>query len=199
MIRLTKLEQPTILASKSDEWTAEYRLAVESGARSTPRRWAHPEIRSQLLRETDGRCAYCESILAVTAAGDVEHILPRKHRPDLVVRWTNLTVACPVCNRGKSDYYDPECPLIHPYEDQPNDHLVFFGPFVHSKNGTERERLTIERIGLHRLALVDSRKRRIEEVEGLIHDFRRASPTLKRVIIRRIVENITGPSGFRVH
>ncbi len=190
MRRIDKGSPPGILARKASDWTAEYLTAVAEKKNPLPRRWAHPEIRSELLNETERHCAYCESTLEVTSSGDVEHIYPRRHRPELVVTWSNLTMACSVCNRSKSDYYDPGSDLIHPYEENPHDHFAYFGPFIHAKSGSIRARITIEVVGLLRLALVERRKQRIDEVERLVFDYQRAPAALRRPILAAISENV---------
>lgn len=192
MIQLFKKEKPQILVERESEWTSEYLEAVRDGVRPLPRRWSHSEIRSTLLEETAHRCAYCDSRLEVTVAGDVEHILPRSARPDLALCWSNLTLACSVCNRSKSNYYSAQISfsLVHPYEEDPADHFVFAGPFIHSKDGTDRSRLTIERLALLRLALVERRKNRIDEIEQLIFDYKRAPAQLKRPILDHLSRNV---------
>ena len=65
--------------------------------------------------------------LGMLNLGDIEHILPKckDARPDLYVEWSNLTLACEVCNRvNKRDYYNPNIPLVNPYEDNPNEFFI---------------------------------------------------------------------------
>ena len=64
-----------------------------------------------------GKCAYCESDIAMTGAGDVEHFRPKTvtEEPDgtrsrhyyawLAYEWENVLIACIICNR-RSPYRD---------------------------------------------------------------------------------------------
>lgn len=80
-------------------------------------RYNNKAIKDTLEKETFGKCAYCESKIRHVEFGDIEHILPKckDARPDLYVEWSNLTLACEVCNRvNKRDYYNPNIPLVNP-------------------------------------------------------------------------------------
>src|SRR5689334_21918786 len=98
MRRLTKTAVPQILAENGPLWTAEYAAAVAGGA-APPSRWRHPAIIAALATETYRKCAYCEGVISDVSYPHVEHMLPKSARPDLVVDWANLTLACEVCNK----------------------------------------------------------------------------------------------------
>lgn len=105
----------------------------------------------------------------------VEHKLPKAHRPDLVVSWTNLTLACPVCNIEKLDYYDPNAPLLDPYLDVVADHVIFRGPAIASVLGSEVGGRTIKRLKLMRPALFAERMKRIESLHELLEKWATAA------------------------
>jgi uncharacterized protein (TIGR02646 family) len=56
-------------------------------------------------------CAYCESKLRHITYGDIEHIVAKAVDQSRTYDWTNLTIACDVCNTEKSD----EEGLVDPY------------------------------------------------------------------------------------
>lgn len=189
MRTLKKHPKPPILAENEAEWKRSYLDRLQEG-KGPSRPWAHPLIKTALSEETTRRCAYCDSALGSTTSGDIEHILPRKHRPELVVEWANLTLACQQCNRNKSDYYSAELPLVNPYEDSPHQHLVYFGPIVHARPESHRGRLTIERLKLCRMGLAERRGERIQTIEGILRDLAKAPHELKPLILNILREDI---------
>jgi uncharacterized protein (TIGR02646 family) len=171
VIRLEKLEPPAILIEKAAEWRVEYVAASETGAwpsEAAKTRYRHPEIKKVIQRETADKCAYCESKITQVHPGDCEHILPKSQRPDLVVDWENLTLACNECNRRKQDYYEPGAPLINPYKDQPDSHLRWYGPMALAASEDGKGRVTVRLLELSRLKLVERRTERIHGVRNLI-------------------------------
>jgi len=188
MRRLSKGPEPQVLVLKAEKWTVEYIDAVADG-KTPPKRWGHRDIRAALSEETSKRCAYCDSTMAAVTAAQVEHILPRSSRPDLVVVWMNLTLACPRCNRFKSDYYETSLPLVNPYVDDPSTHLLFFGNLVFPVPGNDRGKVTVLRLGLHRSDLAEARGRRLEVVSRLLDEWARASGPVREALEHLIRED----------
>lgn len=166
MRTLEKGPTPPILLARSAAWTASYERARQAGQK-LPSPWRHDQIRRALSEETEMRCAYCDSRLYPVTKGHIEHVLPRVARPDLVVAWTNLTLACNDCNLAKGSYHDPDLHLINPYEDDVDAHLVFVGEVVWPVPGSNRGRETIKQLKLYRLELQEARKERIKYFAGL--------------------------------
>lgn len=54
-----------------------------------------------LLKRIGEFCSYCEKRLV--NAPELEHILPKKHHPELETDWNNFLLACKSCNTSKSD------------------------------------------------------------------------------------------------
>ena len=173
MISLRKLAPPSILAENSAEWTTEYLRAL-NGHRAMPNisAWfGHPLVKSQLLAETNGKCAYCESRLLVSDYAHVEHIRPKSRFPEECFNWNNLTLACAKGNISKGDYYDENIPLLNPYQDDVDSRLDSAGPLIRWQAGDNSAELTIRKLkleGIERLELLLERGRVISEVEGLI-------------------------------
>ena len=64
MIKIEKLEEPQILKDNATKWTQEYLDYIHKGGQipdSVKTRYSHPDIKTQLLKETHAKCAYCES------------------------------------------------------------------------------------------------------------------------------------------
>ena len=60
-------------------------------------RWK--EAKPQLIRETNGRCAYCEVRFNAVAYGDVEHYRPKKNYWWLAYSYDNYLPSCQLCNQ----------------------------------------------------------------------------------------------------
>ena len=56
-------------------------------------------VKDDLLSRLGAYCSYCERI------GDlhVEHVVPKRHRPDLEQEWTNFLLGCANCNAIKGN------------------------------------------------------------------------------------------------
>lgn len=145
-------------------------------------RTAHEALR-QAFR---GKCAYCESVIGITADLVVDHFRPKSGATDvggsaspdhyqwLTLEWLNHYASCPACNRAKRAIFpvigerarpltpieiviDTETPfLVDPCRDDPQEHLSF------SADGTvraltERGVATIRILNLNRAPLVRER------------------------------------------
>lgn len=192
MIRLTKTIEPPVLATNKVRWTSEYTTYTDRGDRvpdAIAGRYRHTDIKNQLVIETRGKCAYCESKLLHIAFGDIEHILPKATNTNLVFDWDNLTLSCPRCNNNKGDYDAATHPLVNPYRENPSDHLRGFGAFVWALAGNTRADTTVKTLKLNRDELVDMRKDRIESLMPLIELWTmEQNPVRKEVLRNQIVE-----------
>lgn len=144
------------------------------------------------MKETHGKCVYCESKLSHVSFGDIEHILPKNKnaRPHLVVEWSNLTLACEVCNRScKRDYYNPDDPLINPYEDEPSEHFRDIGPMIFPMINDRRANVSCEILKLNRAELVNRRTERIQSVNTMLNAWQQQkNPALKDLMANQIEE-----------
>lgn len=180
MIKIDKLPKPQILVDNAEEWTIEYCNCLSAGIKpseTVAKRYNHPQIKSELIKETHGKCVYCESKIKHISSGDIEHILPKNKeaRPDLYVEWTNLTLSCEQCNRsGKGTYYDNTNPLINPYVENPEEHFQAIGPLIYHKLNNERAYITENVLKINRSELVTKRQERISSVEKLLFSWENA-------------------------
>lgn len=170
MIKLSHSPSPKALATlKSLE---EKRVqCLEQGQElpnSVKKGYRHHAVKTTIREETCDKCAYCESKVTHTYPGDVEHIVPKSVRPELMLNIYNLTFSCSVCNNKKLDYYDEENPIIDPYTTDPEKHLFALGPLILHKPGDSIGDITEKKLDLNRMPLVERRKERLESVARLV-------------------------------
>lgn len=163
MIRLRKGPEPEILRRNRDRWTRELLAEVAAGGDAVERRTAkyrQAEIKDAIKDETYRKCAYCESKALSVTFGDIEHIVPRDEDPSLTFEWDNLTLACDICNNGKSNRIG----MLDPYRCDPEQEFDYFGPSLWHKPGRVSAELTRIHLKLNRGDLLESRHERIAGV-----------------------------------
>ena len=69
--------------------------------------------KADLLARIGGYCSYCER----TGDLHVEHVVPRRHRPDLEEEWTNFLLGCANCNGIKKDRNNSRDGYLWPDQD----------------------------------------------------------------------------------
>ena len=123
---------------------------------------------------------YCESKITHVDYGHIEHYRPKSGpfgRPDLTFEWSNLLLACGICNgpSHKGAWFpeaDEEGPIINPCEDNPGDHFDFkYDSVAHLASvygKTERGRVTEALLGLNRKDLRVHRSRFVKKLEVLL-------------------------------
>ncbi|MEE8729263.1 MAG: HNH endonuclease [Rahnella inusitata] len=128
---------------------------------------------------------YCESRVAHVYFGDVEHIRPKAQDkyPELEFEWSNHGYCCARCNNAKKDQFDNDYPLIDPYSEDPNTHLLAFGSLLMHKAGSERGALTISTVDLNRPELIEQRSIRINELRNAIDACYRTSSNAVREML----------------
>ncbi len=163
------------------------------------RRQRRYEFRMELYKADDvmktlaelfhGKCAYCESKLAVSTLVELDHFRP-KHRamaldgkvsPDhywwLAYEWENLYPACAYCNRSKAarfpvkgrrvepfgDLGAEELLLLDPCRDEPAEHLLFSEQGL-AVGQSERGKFTVDAFNLNREELVKERQLRFGQL-----------------------------------
>lgn len=155
--------------------------------------YKHRENKCILQSSSFDKCMYCESKTSHTYYGDVEHIKPKSRFPELEFEWENLGFVCRICNGNKSDKFDTTLPFINPYDENPEEHVLAFGSIIRQKQGSERGELTINQIGLNRVALVERRTERLDQIEMAINScFRTSNQTLRDMALHELVKE-AGP------
>lgn len=196
MIKLEKTSKPNVLTTNAEVWTRTVLEKIAAGDKLTSTddaRYRHPEIKAALVAETHGKCAYCESKLKHIHHGDVEHITPKSLDPAQRYEWSNLTLACEVCNQNKSNR-DPNVEhIIDPYLTDPVNHLTFVGSFIFSL-GTNYGKNTEVLLDLNRVALLERRKSRLEVVMAIYETVLKPDLPLqtRKIIYQNLLINDTG-------
>jgi uncharacterized protein (TIGR02646 family) len=192
MIQLKKTPVPEILVRQEENWTRELMDAIATGEKlsdARKRRYNNKEIKEALLRETSGKCAYCESKLRHVTYGDIEYIVPKSVVPSRTYDWMNLTAACDICNTQKSDVEG----LADPYADDPERYYFrFMGPMVTIIPGSEIAKLTLTILELNRAALIERRKEKIENLGRQLEEIvATRDDQTRRVLIEALIESET--------
>ena len=191
MIRLEKGEQPKILKQKAGEWTKAVMDRLKKGEKPTSAersRYRHPEIKDALVKETHGKCAYCESKLRHVAYGDVEHVLPKSGEPANWFSWPNLTLACDVCNTKKGDTPVDSESFVDPYAVDPEELFWQLGPTMHHKPGCDAAAFTERLLDLNRAELVERRTERQGRLLALLSTVQRCqNAQLKQLLWEEFV------------
>lgn len=203
MVRIQKLEEPQILKDNAVIWTNEYLDYIRRGEtipNSVKRRYAHEDIKKQLLKETHEKCAYCESKFTHIEPGDIEHIKPKNPNahPELYVTWTNLTLSCETCNRsGKGTYNNDDEPLLDPYNDDIENEILGLGPMIFSRKGSRKGQITIDVLKLNRSELVERRAEKLEKIDMMRRQYENEqNASYKQILLNSIKEEIAADKEY---
>lgn len=174
MIKVTRRAVPEDLLTWITERAARLRNHLQAGevpSDALLNSYRHPPLKDLLIAEVHGKCVYCESKITHVYFGDIEHIKPKSIFPLERLDLENLTLACAQCNNAKGEFWDANLPLLNPYQDDPSEEVMALGFMVIRRPGHDRARLTVERLGLNRLALLERRKERIELLQTLADQY----------------------------
>lgn len=99
MRHITRLAIPGILDRKHVEWQKNYdvKRAAKPGLRPDSTKYAHKDIRKQLMSMSHCKCFYCEGLLK-DEPKEVDHYIEVAVDPSKAYEWTNLYMACTNCN-----------------------------------------------------------------------------------------------------
>ncbi len=189
MIKLRKHAEPQVLHLHGASWLKALQDKIESGEIPTDTeksRYRHPEIKTALKLETNGKCAYCESRLLHIAFGDVEHISPKSLKVADTFRWDNLTLACDVCNTYKKDAID----IVDPYVDEPETFFKFLGPLMYAHPEHRKGVVTVKQLRLNRPDLLENRNKRLEAISSIVLTIRTVSDhSVRKALINDLLDN----------
>lgn len=198
MIRLVKGPIPDVLRRLGAAWTDAILDKLAAGqlpTKAEKQRYRHTEIRTALVAETRGKCAYCESKVSHIAHGDIEHITPKSLAPQKSFEWANLTLACDICNENKGDFDGNHENFVDPYTMEPTLHLYFAGPLLLPVPGSDQGLVTESVLELNRPDLFERRKERLERLNLLFQTLARtANEDARSVISEDIRRNETEAS-----
>jgi hypothetical protein len=188
MIKLTKGPSPDILVRLAATWTQALLDRIAKGEKPTDAeksRYRHPDIKTALTIETHAKCAYCESKVRHITHGDIDHIVPKSTAPEKAFEWTNLTLACDLCNENKSDHFGNHEDLVDPYAIHPSEHFLFEGPLILPIPGSDPGLMTETVLKLNRSELVERRQDKIRHLLAQVHALARIRDAALRSVVRK--------------
>lgn len=167
MIRITKGPTPAILIQNGAQWTAELEKARAAGEddEGFRKRYKHATIVDALVKETNGKCAYCECEPLAGLYRIVEHIVAWSKNTQLAFEWLNFVLSCERCNTAKRDYWDPASPLVDPTVDDPLRDLYFVSAMIFGK--TTKGSDTVIEIKLNRPDLYESKRKWLRRIDKI--------------------------------
>lgn len=194
MIKLDKGPKPASLEANDTAWRDELLGYLERGEQvpeNLKRRYNNSDVKNALRTECNEKCMYCESKVNHVAYEHIEHYKPKDPNkyPELTFEWSNLGLACPVCNQNKSNVFDEDVPFVNPYTEQPEDFFQVIGPFIWGRAGNAKGRLTELQIKLNRAALVEHRKQNMDRLRSLYSEYvTETNALVKRTIMDVLME-----------
>ena len=202
MIRITKNPEPQILADNKIAWTNQLMGFIglnQQVATAVYSRYNQIDVKNTLRNECKGKCMYCESMIAHVSYEHIEHIRPKARTlfPELTYEWTNLGLACPVCNMNKGDEFDIHLQIINPYVENPSDYILAIGNFIYSRPANPKGELTKIQLKLNRPELLERRQERLELITLLINRYHsEGNLTLKNAIKAEIEIEIDSDKAY---
>jgi uncharacterized protein (TIGR02646 family) len=194
MISLTKGPEPGRLAQNAAKWTAELLSAIQRGQGTDELRktkYNHPDIKDALKLETRSKCAYCESNPFHVSFGHIEHVVPKSAVPERAYDWSNLTLACDICNVKKGVKEG----LIDPYAVDPNQHFRFRGPMITAVPGNAAAKLTCIALDLNRIALLEKRAEKLDELGRRLGEILETKdPNARQILLASLIEHSSDSS-----
>lgn len=133
---VARLGKPQVLQRNSQNWRNQLlaeiercKTAGEAVADRFTDKYRKDEVRSSLRSMYQDRCCYCEIPIRVVTYDQIEHRKPKDISlfPEETFEWTNLHLACPNCNRAKSNKWDYAAPILDASDpdDVITDHLEY--------------------------------------------------------------------------
>lgn len=193
MIKLSKLAKPEVLEVNALAWTKILVDKINAGVKpadSEKTKYRHSDIKEALVKETNGKCACCESKLLHIHHGDVEHIYPKSLDPNKTFEWENLTLSCQICNQFKSDH-DPNMQhIIDPYNIDPAAHISFIGTILHAVTA-DYGLSTKSILKLNRPELCERRREKLEKTLSIFENIlnKKLPLQVRKAIYEDLLEN----------
>lgn len=153
--------------------TTAQKKAAQKQVDDAAKKYNHVQVRTALERMFAKKCVYCESHISHISYPQIEHYEPKAHFPHKCFRWTNLLLACGVCNgkQHKGDKFPDAAaggPYINPTTENPEDYFSFeYNTITGTADviGRNPRGITTERdLGLNRPDLVKHRSSVVEKM-----------------------------------
>ncbi|WP_257457651.1 retron system putative HNH endonuclease [Archangium lipolyticum] len=174
MIQVRRGRAPDILTRHRARWLKDLQRARTPEERQRVLdRYRHEDVKDALVTLFHGKCAYCESSIRHVDYGHIEHYRPKSKYPKQAFTWSNLVLACGVCNGSehKGDAFPLKAeggPLVNPTTEDPERHLSFeYDPVTRLasvRGRTTRGDTTEKCFGLNRQDLRRHRSTRVKQL-----------------------------------
>ncbi len=140
--------------------------------------WFRPVVKAlQKMAGKGERCMLCSG----SESSDVEHFRPKADFPLLAMTWENYLWACTLCNRRKLNQFPldaaGEALFVNPVDDNVWDFFYIdkFGNLTPNWDKTlqdfnVRGKETMEKMGLDRQPLQETRKSRLDDLKEKVND-----------------------------
>ncbi|MCB9669862.1 MAG: hypothetical protein H6736_15745 [Alphaproteobacteria bacterium] len=155
-----------MLEQRAESWTVSFleRRRDQPGLRPDKRQYAHPEILETLSAISAGKCFYCERWLSDDER-TVDHHLEVHAAPERAFEWSNLYLACDICQRKLPNATIPNAAVVDPCSEDgdPAEHLDFHEEVVIGR--TDRGRQTIRK---YKLDAESRQLRRLKVLKALL-------------------------------
>lgn len=153
MKHIDRLDVPKILAKNQKKWEEAYRKKLATNPKSRPdsSKYAHKDIRGQLMNMSYGKCFYCESQLK-DEPKEVDHYIEVTCDKGKAYEWNNLYLACLNCN-DKADHNSiPVTDALDPCSDSDEtirENITFDNEIIQAVPGSPKGLATIKKFRLN--------------------------------------------------
>jgi uncharacterized protein (TIGR02646 family) len=128
-------------------------------------------VKKTLDAWSQGKCAYCESLINASRSQQVEHFRPKSLFPSLAYDWANYFLACNGCNGAKLDKWPEAGAYIRPDQGQPEILFLFDeGGSVKAVQADSEAQRTVDDFELDRSGLRRARQVAIRLQLAMMHD-----------------------------
>ena len=169
---------------------------------STPivERSAHVKIVTVLRAMSFGKCFYCEQTLG-EREHEVDHYIKLAEDPTRAFAWTNLYLACRLCNDKLTNLVKPVAQCLDPCDPaaRPGDHLTFENDVIRARDGSATGYNTIQKYALHRDDLNLKRSRQLRLFDAALHRIHRRMIAEQRATMLDVEEAILRRFAQRDH
>jgi len=135
MIHVDRRPSPPSLQQNGEEWNRQYCEALRewisngktSGKKPKATKYKQDDVRDELHKCFNDKCAYCETLTKITEAyAEIEHYKPKSVYCESSHEWNNLLLSCGACNRKKSDNFPTDHKILNPFDDEhPEEHFIY--------------------------------------------------------------------------
>lgn len=169
MKHIDRLDVPKILAKNQKKWEEAYRkkLATNPKARPDSSKYAHKDIRGQLMTMSYGKCFYCEGPLK-DKPKEVDHYIEVNCDTGKAYEWSNLYLACLNCNDKIDHISIPVTDALDPCSDSDEtirENITFNNEIIQPVPGSPKGLTTIKKFRLNSELLDNKRRKWLRRID----------------------------------